>query len=60
MLWWLHGLKDYNKDGFLWPPGLRHKHDMMATWGRPRTTRVICWLQWLTEYQHGVFCVRRG
>ena len=39
------------------PPGLQHKHDMMATWGRPRTTRVMCWLQRLTEYQHGGFCV---
>ena len=28
---------------------------MMATWGRPRTARVMCWLQRLTEYQHGGF-----
>ena len=37
--------------------GLTHKHDMMS-WGRTRTTRVMCWLQRLIEYQHGGFCVR--
>lgn len=34
--------------------------DVLATWGRLRTTRALCWLQWLAEYQHGDFCVRRG
>ena len=55
MLLWLQGLNEDNKDGYLRPLGLRHKHDMMATWGRPRTTRMLWWLQRLTEYQHGGF-----
>ena len=61
MLWWLQGLNEDNKDGFC---GHRDYGTnmiiMMATWGRPRTTRVMCWLQRLTEYQHGGFCVRWG
>ena len=40
--------------------GLRHKQDIMATWGKPRTTRVLGWLQRLTEYLHGVFMCPLG
>ena len=60
MLLWLQDLNEDNKDGFCGLLGLRHKHDMMATCGRPRTTRVLCWLQRLTEYRYGGFCVRWG
>ena len=49
MLWWLQRLNEDNKDG-----SCGHRA-YMATWCRPRTTRVMCWLQRLTEYQHGGF-----
>ena len=58
MLLWLQGLNEDNKDGFC---GHRvYGTNMMATWGKPRTTRVLCWLQRLTEYQHGGFLCPLG